>query len=62
MVFEIANICWKNQIRCEIFYTRLKIAEQVAKAISRGGKILILVGEEEFRQGNVILKNLHTKK
>lgn len=59
---RIAAQLWRNGIKAEFGYqANPKLQKQLAYALENGVKWIVVVGEEELKQGKVNLKNLETR-
>lgn len=48
-VLKVASWLWDADIRTEIFYENMKMAEYLQTASSKGAKWLVIIGEEELK-------------
>jgi len=58
---KLAQTLRQNNINVEQQLTPGKINKQIAYAIKKGFKYIAIIGEEEFENGTVTLKNLETR-
>ena len=59
---RIAGMLWRNGIKAEFGYqANPKLQKQLTYALESGVKWIVVVGEEEMKQGKVNLKNLQTR-
>ena len=61
-ILRVASWLWDSGVKTEIFYEEtLKVSEQIKIAANKGAKWLVLVGEDEIRNGNIIVRDLLAK-
>lgn len=61
-ILRIASWLWDRGVRTEIFYeNQQKVGEQIKIAANKGAKWLVLAGEDELKEGQLILRDLTNK-
>lgn len=63
VILKIASWLWDHGLKTDIGYEGpSKVGEQIKVAANKGARWLILAGEDELRDGNIIVRDLLSKK
>lgn len=61
-IFKIASWLWERGLKTEVFYEdNQKVGEQIKIAANKGARYLIIAGEDELKEGQVLVRDLEQK-